>query len=119
ACDVLAVTGQQLDARRVATECRSDVERQTVDVRIDVRVGGERVAVRAAQRGDELSANARGIERDRQRSPRAPEANAVHQGPIANVDPPSMRRTPRARRATSRPARRAPSETSRTPSRSG
>src|SRR6478752_4329670 len=56
----------------------TDGHPERVDVRVDVVVADERTTRRATQRRDELVPDTRRSKRDRQRSARAPEANALH-----------------------------------------
>ncbi len=75
---VLGAAGFDLDARRVPAVGSGDRKPQPVHIFADFAHRREDAARRAAHRGNDLLANRRRGERDRQRAARAPEADALH-----------------------------------------
>src|SRR5262249_22694560 len=75
---ILAATGLDLDARTVATVGARNGHPEGIDVGFDLVFRRKAPARRAAQCGNHFLADRIRGERDRQRSPRAPEADALH-----------------------------------------
>ena len=76
--EVVGAAGFELDARAVSAVGAGHRKRQIRENLFQVGFGGESVTARSAQRRKKLLAQARRGQRDRQRTPRPPEANPHH-----------------------------------------